>query len=125
MQEGRNRRRSIAGFRAFLFSSFNLFLAKRQDAAIGKNDPERIDCANQTRCATIPRMRLPWLMGVLAFAALSVATHAVSIPIEIIPGRSGNGMDFEISSKRLASGDVQFTVTISPKVSFSPKDYGM
>jgi hypothetical protein len=55
------------------------------------------------------------LIAVFAFAALNAATYAVSIPEEILPENPHHGkLTFDIRSERLASGDVHFTVRISP-----------
>jgi hypothetical protein len=58
------------------------------------------------------------VLGLLCFA---VKADAVSAIIEVFPGRSNRGFDaFDISSERLANGDIQFTVTISPKSPHPP-----
>ena len=82
----------------------------------------KINCVSRLRCANLPFMRLLWLIGLLAFTALRTATYAFSPVIEILPERPDHGVAFEITSEQLANGDMQFTVTISPK--FSIANYG-
>lgn len=64
-------------------------------------------------------MKLLWLIGVLAWMATGTAAHAFSPVIEIFPERPPRWAEaIDISSERLANGDIQFTVAITSSSNF-------
>jgi len=61
-------------------------------------------------------MRFSWLLTVLAFVVFGATAHATTQTVEISP-EDPHGGPVNVSSERLANGDIQFSVAISRKLS--------